>query len=227
MVPLLQFINPSQEICIARLTINVSIAYVLNISLVFIKSQKLLQAFLSKVALTRKEAKRTASLQIFIVIVLLLITNVLTAILSFGKTSISSYLDEQKLERVHYCDTSFHSNIVIAFIMLIQFACFVQAFRGRHLPSVMNDGMSLVYASFATIVMFSVMYVIIIFQNPIEKELYQNLTVIMNTLIIFIALYGQKAVRILAYPHQNTRAYFQESRMIEMKQRFNDLTQQR
>ena len=178
---------------------------------------KLLRACLSKLKLTPSEIKQTASLQIFIVIILLLTSNVLTVILYHDQATFLGYVNEQKLERVYYCDTSFHCNIVIGFIMLIQLACFVQAFCGRHLPSVMNDGMALVYASFATIVMFTVMYIIVPFQNVIEKELYQNLTVIINNFVIFIALYGQKAVRILAYPHQNTRSYFQDCRMAEIK----------
>ena len=136
MVPILKFMEPSREICIARVTINISIAYVLNASLVFVKSQKLLRACLSKIKLTPSEIKQTVSLQIFIVFVLLLISNVLTVILFYGSgTTLSSYVNEQKLERVHFCNTSLHSSIVIAFIMVIQFACFVQAFRGRHLPS--------------------------------------------------------------------------------------------
>ena len=70
----------------------------------------------------------------------------------------------------------------------------MQAFRGRHLPSVMNDGMSLVYASFASIAMLVVMFVIARFQKPLEKELYQYLTLVINTLVIWFMMYGQKAI---------------------------------
>ena len=106
--------------------------------------------------------------------------------------------------------------------MVIQFACFVQAFRGRHLPSVMNDGMSLVYASFASTVMFTAMHIIVPFQRPVEKELYQNLTLTINALITWFLLYGQKVVRMYLYPHQNTKIYFRESRMHEMRQRISN-----
>ena len=81
----------------------------------------------------------------------------------------------------------------------------------------MNDAMSLVYTSFTTLLMFIVMYVIVSFQKPVEKELYQYLTLTVNNLVIYFMLYGQKAIRMLAYPQQNTRRYFQEQRLNEMR----------
>ena len=121
------------------------------------------------------------------------------------------------MQRMHSCDSTIHVSAIIGFGLVIQFSCFVQAFRGRHLPSIMNDGMSLVYASFATIVMVTVMYIIVPFQNRADKELYQNLTIAINTFIIKFMLYGQKAIRMLIFPQQNTKKYFQDQRLREMK----------
>ena len=220
MVVTLQFVSPSEKVCLMRVSI-ISIFYALSISFMFVKSQKLLQAFLSKVPITLEEARRTVSLQIATVFISVLITSALIIVVFKQKNIFSFFQDHANMERVYYCDTSFHTNVVIGFIMMIQFACFVQAFRGRHLPSVMNDGMSLVYASFTSIAMFVVMLVVVRFQKPLEKELYQYLTLMINNLVIWFMLYGQKAIRMLLYPEQNTKRYFQEQRMMEMREYIN------
>ena len=90
----------------------------------------------------------------------------------------------------------------------------------------MNDGMSLVYASFATIVLFIVMFVIIPFQTFTDKEIYQNLTVVINSFVIFFMMYGQKAIRMILYPEKNTKSYFQAQRMQEIRQKVDELTSQ-
>ena len=43
---------------------------------------------------------------------------------------------------------AFHVNAVIASSMIIQLMCSIQTFRGRNLPSVMNDGLVLMYTTF-------------------------------------------------------------------------------
>ena len=49
--------------------------------------------------------------------------------------------------------------------------------------------------------------------------------VAVNTFIISFLLYGQKAIRMLAYPERNTREYFQEQRMLEMQAKVNQTIQ--
>ena len=214
-----QTINLSEIMCVVRIS-SVTIVNALNISFMLVKSQKLLQAFLSKVPITLEEARKTVTLQIVTVLVTALITGALIVVAYNVKCPVLSFdLNMAKMERIHFCDTSFHSNVVLGFIMMIQF---VQAFRGRHLPSVMNDGMSLVYASFTSIIMLIVMFAIGNFQKSIEKELYQNLTIVINTLVIWLMMYGQKAIRMLMYPKQNTKRYFQDQRMLEMRERVNE-----
>ena len=188
----------------------------------FVKSQKILQAFLSKVLLTTEEVRKTIAGQIFIILFSLIFANGLAGIALVTKSPLSIDMDESRMLRVHSCQTSFHSSIIIGYTLVMQFACFIQAFRGRHLPSVMNDGMSLVYASFATVVMFVVMYIIVPFQKGVDKELYQNLTIVGNSLVIFFMMYGQKAIRILAYPKKNTKIYFQEKRLKDMQRQASD-----
>ncbi|XP_066923468.1 G-protein coupled receptor family C group 6 member A-like [Clytia hemisphaerica] len=216
-----QLFLPSEAICIIRVSLA-TVINSLNMSFMSVKSQKLLQAFLSKVPITLKEAKKTVTLQICAVLSSALIVVALLIVGHVVKSPSTSQLDMVLMERMHFCDTSFHVNVVLGFIMVIQFACFIQAFRGRHLPSVMNDGMSLVYASFASIIMLIVMFAIGNFQQPVEKELYQNLTIVINTLVVWFMIYGQKAFRMLLYPKLNTKKYFQEQRMLEMRERVNE-----
>ena len=209
------------KMCISRITVT-SLLYTFNISIVFLKSQQLLQAFLSKTIITETSAKRAKQFQWFIMIVLLLLTATLIVISCRLILPFSNYLDKTEMERVYFCNTSPHNNLVSAFFIVLQFGCFVQAFRGRHLPSVMNDGMCLVYTALTTTIMFTVMYIIVLFQEPVVKEIYQSLTILVNTLVILLMMYTQKAMRMLFYPKKNTKIYFQKRRLSEMRRNIDD-----
>ena len=63
---LLEFLNPSEMTCILRVIIILSLAYTLNASFMLIKSQKLIQAFLSKLPIAAKEVRKTVSVQFFL-----------------------------------------------------------------------------------------------------------------------------------------------------------------
>ena len=110
-------------------------------------------------------------------------------------------------------------------ISVIQLMCAVQAFRGRNLPSVMNDGIILMYATLISTASFVVCFVIVPFQKPIEKEISQCITLLINSIAIVFLLYGQKAYRMLFYPEQNTRAYFSNECLKGMKQEVNQSIQ--
>ena len=146
--------KPSLHKCIMRL-ISISILYVANIGIVFIKSQKLLQAYLSKVKLREEEVKRTKLVQIFTLIIFLISVNAMFALSIYKKQiEINEILDSKIMISFHHCENSFHFNILIASTMVIQLMCSIQAFRGRNLPSVMNDGIVLMYATFILTIVF-------------------------------------------------------------------------
>ena len=127
----------------------------------------------------------------------------------------------------HYCDNSFHFNVLIASIMPIQLMCSIQAFRGRNLPSVMNDGIVLMYATFTLTIVFGISFVIVNAQPPQMKELFQCIAVTINNLVIVFLLYTQKALRMLIFPERNTREYFQQMRMRERSQDVNQSMEMR
>ena len=122
MAIILQFLDPSENVCILRVS-TISISYALSISFMFVKSQKLLQAFLSKVPITLEEARKTVSLQIVTVLTSVLIVCGLIVVVFKQKNAFSIFQDHSNMERIYFCDTSFHVNVVIGFIMVIQFAC--------------------------------------------------------------------------------------------------------
>ena len=121
--------------------------------------------------------------------------------------------DSKEMTRSHVCNTHFHISFVIASMMFIQLMCSIQAFRGRHLPSIMNDAMMLTYLTFILTISFAVSFVMVYFQSLEKKETFQTCVIVCNNFIICLMMYGQKVFRMLAYPKKNTRVYFQELRM--------------
>ena len=140
--------KPNFHKCILRLT-SISLLYATIIGIVFVKSQKLLQAFMSKLRLTTEEVNRSKIVQLFIFVILVVSVNTLFAITIHKKPIVTSEtLDLKTFKSYHYCNNAFHFNVLIASTMVIQLMCSIQAFRGRNLPSVMNDGIILTYATF-------------------------------------------------------------------------------
>ena len=205
-----------------------SLLYVTNIGILFIKSQKLLQAFLSKVRLTAEEVKRSKIVQLFIVVILVVSVNTLFAITIHQRpVRTSETLDFKTLTSYHYCNNAFHFNVLIAATMVIQLMCSIQAFRGRNLPSVMNDGIVLMYATFTLTICFGASFAIVYAQPQQMKELFQCIAVTINNLVVVFLLYTQKGLRMLIFPERNTREYFQQVRMRERNQDVNQAIEMR
>ena len=134
----------------------------------------------------------------FTVVIFLIIVNVTLLVSYYQKPSIEilEFEYETSKTREHACNTYFHSTITMIAIAVIQLMCTVQAFRGRNLPHVMNDGIVLMYATFVLSASFVVCFIIVPFQKPIEKEISQCVALLVNTMVIMFPLYGQKAYRI-------------------------------
>merc|ERR1712224_215558 len=111
-----------------------------------------------------------------------------------------------------------HNTAVMIAIGAIQLMCVIQAFRGRNLPSFMNDGIILMYTTLISTASYVVSFTIVPFQKPLEKEISQCIALITNTIVIWFLMYGQKAFRMVFYPEQNTRAYFRSQRLKGMKE---------
>ena len=219
--------KPDFHKCILRI-ISFNLFYVIIIGIVFVKSQKLLLAFSSKVKLVAEEIKRTKFVQIFTIIIFLISVNSLFGIVIYLKdVRNTEALDAKTMTSFHYCDNSFHFNVLIASTMVIQLMCSIQAFRGRNLPSVMNDGIVLMYATFTLTIVFGVSFVIVNAQPAQMKELFQWIAVTINNVVIVFLMYTQKALRMLFFPERNTREYFQQERMRERRQNVNEAMEMR
>ncbi|XP_066911755.1 taste receptor type 1 member 2-like [Clytia hemisphaerica] len=212
----------NSDFCALKLVL-ISVGYTLNIAIVFIKSQKLLLAFLSTVRLTSNEIKRSIGLQIFNVFMFLIFING-ALLIAVAKKPIEMIVirDDLSQTKQSICNTYSHTSLTMGLSMILQLLCCIQVYRGRHLPSVMNDGIVLMYTTLALVVCFGANFAMVYFQKSIDKELFQLNAVAVNVLIITFLLYGQKAVRMLFLPERNTAQYFQEQRLVEMRQRTND-----
>ena len=207
------------EFCLIKL-VFISISYTTNVGIVFTKSLKILQAFLSNVRLTVKEVKRTGGVQAFIVLAFsLLMASVLTTAIFYQPISILVIRKPTTITKQSICNTYPHTGITIGFNMILQLLCSIQAFRGRNLPTLMNDGIILTYTTFTLSVVFGVSFPIVFFQKDTEKEIFQMGAISLNNLIISFLMYGQKAIRMILYPEENTRAFYRESQMREMEEK--------
>eukprot|EP00111_Clytia_hemisphaerica_P003512 TCONS_00010039-protein len=215
--PVIFFIQPTNAIhCLFKPILNSSL-YVVSIGIIFIKTQKILKAFLSKVIITSREIKKTTGEQIFTIFVFLGVVNLAFAVsVYYDPAKILKIENSQTLQRNFSCNTYFHSSIIMGFELIIQLLCSIQAFRGRNLPSVMNESMILVYTTFVLTAVFMATFAIVPFQKPWYKEIAQCIGIIVNNTVIMVLLYGQKAYRIIRYPAKNTKSYFRESRMKSM-----------
>ena len=164
--------------------------------------------------------RRTVIVQIFIVLVIVISVNGVLAIAIYQvPIRVLEFEDHENMTSIdfftcqHFCNTSGHINSIIASTMVLQLLCSIQAFRGRNLPSVMNDGVILTYATFALTIVFGVTFPIVLFQREMDKGDFQLGAIALNNFIISFLMYGQKAIRMLAYPKRNTREYFQAQRM--------------
>ena len=91
----------------------------------------------------------------------------------------------------------------------------------------MNDGIILMYATFTLTVVFGVSFVIVNARPPRMKELFQCIAVTINNLVVVFLMYTQKALRMLIFPGENTKEYFQQMRMRERSQDVNQAIEMR
>jgi len=106
----------------------------------------------------------------------------------------------------------------MAYGMVLQIACLITAYRGRDLPNVFNESMSLVYSSFITTIIIAVMFVVQVYQkNPLITPLITWIVLSMNSLIYLVLLYARKVYIMLFRKEKNTVSYVQKQTFDAMK----------
>ena len=126
---------------------------------------------------------------------------------------IRTYVKKSEHLRVHYCNVDSQGQILMAFLLVFQLICLVQAFRGRNLPGPINDAMSMVYLILITTVTFAITFPISYFGNQLDKEFIHFVALTVNTIFSVLFLYGKKCFIIIFKATKNTRDYFNMKRM--------------
>ena len=199
--------------CIVR-NLNLSILYAFNVAFIYSKSLKIINALSSNVILTRNEIKKTQVMQLFSIFMFLFVIDGILLILYIQfPPEIRTYLKKSELLRVHYCNVDFQGQILMAFLIVFQLICLVQAFRGRNLPGPMNDAMSMVYLILITTVTFAITFPISYFGDQLDKEFIHFVALTVNSICSVLFLYGKKCFIIIFKAKKNTRDHFNKKRM--------------
>ena len=219
-------IYPTHVSCVVRLFM-VTVLYTTNVAIIMMKSQKILSAFQSQNAVTSKEIFFTEIKQASCIIIMVGVNvGIVSCSVVQRAPSVTVSLNVKILKRFIYCDNSFYLNIMFVYFICLQLFCIIQAFRGRHLPDVYSESMTIVYGSFMTSIVFGVTFPIYYFQpQGIEKVLthWSNLT--LNAFLLLMIMYMKKAYIMLFNPHKNTKKYFQKQIIENVLQKVDEKLQ--
>ena len=195
--------------------LSISIVNCCCLSIVLVKSKKLLQAFNSKVLVNRSETKRTTYHQITIVILnMVLTTAIFVCSIKMRELKEKSIRNESTFESVEYCEHGVHIILQIIFLVCLQIACFIPAYQGRNLPSVFNNAMAILYGSFVMVVCSLVFFPVYLFQHdPRDKYIVEHLIFQCFGLIQVGFIYWPKVYILLFQPQKKTKHYLRNKTM--------------
>ena len=124
--------------------------YTSFIAIVVMKSHKIVNAFNSMHKLSTKSKRNTILQQWFTIFILTVSSIVLTFVaMETQKVEVQSVRDIQNKRILISCRNITPKTIQLGFAGLLQVATFIIAYKGRNLPDIFNESMSLLYASFA------------------------------------------------------------------------------
>jgi len=185
--------------------------YNLFVALALMKSHKLLKAFNAKQRATKRDRLEVFTQQIFIVALLVAIPVVVLFITAVNNTpGITEERNTTKYQILIFCSQPFQETVQLIYAMALQIACLVTAYRGRHLPSLFNESMALVYASLATTMALVAMFAVQAFRDdPLGRPLISWMVVSFNLNTFLLFLYGKKVWVMLYQKDKNTHAHVQ------------------
>ena len=203
--------------CYCRL-FAMTIFYTIIVGVILLRSQKVLKAFGSRVKMTKSEVRRQFVGEIFFVVVLALIDNlILFIVASITPIKVTTLLNGKTFERTPYCNTWEHLNVLVAFTICLHFVCFVQAFRGRRLPGAFKETMSIVYGNFISILVFGTMYPIVLFQRDVlMRDGVFWIALTLNTNLLAVFCYFKRVYVAVFEPEKNTIEYSRSVIMAKM-----------
>ena len=204
--PILFFTKPVEAKCIAR-PLVINILNCSNVSVMYAKSNRIVMVFNSKLRMTSSQIKKMnvfnlASTLLFVLIGMCI---AVVSIIQYPVETILT-LQDSDFSKTASCNTGFHNNLQIFYMLLLQILPSVQAFRGRNLPGPFNEALCIVYMTFISIVSYTVMVPIFYFQHSeAQKEIVQFFVLITTNLVQVVLLYGKKTYTILFQKHKNTK----------------------
>ena len=211
----LYFEKPTAVKCASR-PLLVAIVYNINISIILVKSHKLVMVFSAKTRVNSNEVLKVKLTQIFTVVINLLVTASIFTIFTFsrGLPKPTIELDFINNMRLISCTGGTQITLIISFLICVQLACVFQAYRCRRLPDYLSETMSILYASFITTVFYAVSFPIYFLRRSQQDgEVVQLVVVLVNSFVILALMYIKKVYVILFKSHLNTAHYFKKKRL--------------
>jgi len=207
-LPILFFLKPTNVICYAR-PVFVSALNCSCAAIFLIKSNRILTVFRSKLRIDESDANKLKIVQFFIVFLYNGIGIFFVCITIHGKIpKVIGHIDLINYTKDLSCNTDYHVTIQVCYLLTLQISPAVQAFRGRNLPGPFNEAMSIIYATFVTVVAYSTMVPVYKFQKVhSDKATIQCFVIMLVAFLQVIVLYGKKIFIIWFQPQKNTKAY--------------------
>jgi len=217
LLPILFLGGNSSIGCVVKLA-TIFPLYTLVIAVILVRSQKLLTAFNSKVLVSRREIVITTIKQTLTILSITFTSFLLLAMtLLYKLPEMQTILFKDDLTKEVECTYSVHMNLQVLFFMVIHIACVVPAYRGRNLPNIFNEGVSILYLSFTSLISLLVMVGIQYFQKQqTSRDMTTWVGLGSNCVFVMFFLYGKKVYFIFCKPEKNTKRYFQDQTLASM-----------
>ncbi|XP_057294686.1 metabotropic glutamate receptor 4-like [Hydractinia symbiolongicarpus] len=179
-------------------------------SSVFLKIQKLMFVFHSKIRLSDQE-KVFAALTDVIWVLFLSLIQILSAVLSLVKdpAEVILSINEKTLVRQVSCNTGSHLNLQFLCSVIVMLIVVVQGLRAWKLPSFFNDTKLITLANFISVLMTGCMIPLYYSaSDEREKVFLQTMLILCCNSILLFVMYGTKTYVVLFKPEKNTKTAF-------------------
>ena len=220
-VPFLFFGEPNQLICYAR-PMMIGVCFTINVSVNIAKTQKLHLIFNSKTLHSRSKKTLIGSLELMIIGGLLLIDSSLFLVGVIGNSPgiIHIYHNEELVKEIT-CSNNSDTMVQLFFFLFLVLVNGIQAFRSRSLPSHFKETNHVIYSSFISILMLSVVTILYFLQNKATtRNIVLGLAVLNLNIVNFVLIYSYKLFVILVKPQLNTTAAFNAKRKKKLENQF-------
>ena len=217
------FLNmPSYWKCALR-PVVVGICFTTTVSVNVAKTQKLHIIFNAKTK-HRGAKRRTIGILEWLIIGLLLLVDsgILIVTLQSSDITVERHNIDEELVKEFTCSTNGQIIIQLVFILLLVLVNGIQAFRARHLPSHYKETTHVVYSSFTSALLLSVVSAIYFTQKRASiRDMIIWTSVLTLNALHFLLIYVYNMYVILVKPEENTSKHFQEKRKAKIEQNFN------